>query len=59
MQVCDCAANCGSFRNQCFNRSEDCDDGIHGVPKHVGGDFVHLFCVHIAAHVRCVGYVDY
>ena len=22
------------------------DDGIHGLPKHAGGDFVYLLCIH-------------
>jgi len=25
------------------------DDGIHGVPKHVGGDFVHMSCIYSSA----------
>jgi hypothetical protein len=25
------------------------DDGTHGVPKHVGGDYVHLLCIYASA----------
>jgi hypothetical protein len=42
VQVCDCAANNGPFRKHYFNRCENPDDDTHGVPKYIGGDFVHL-----------------
>jgi len=29
---------------------------LHGVPKHVGGKFVHLLCMYIPVHVRLVFY---
>jgi hypothetical protein len=25
------------------------EDGTHGLPKHVGGDFVHLLCIYFRA----------
>jgi hypothetical protein len=38
------------FRKHYFKLSEVLfDDGTPGVPKHVGGDFVHLLCLYFSA----------
>jgi len=47
VQVCDRAAYYGPLRKHYFTLRRLSEDSAHSVPKHEGGDFVHLLCIYI------------
>ena len=54
--VCKCA-NVLDTTDHFENTTLTTDDGTHGVPKHVQGDFVHLSCLYSSAFT--VGFIDW